>query len=84
MALLLKHQSAEAFVSRLRQAYRDGTPENVVKIAAFVLARVQAGDITDAQCRAAFGMNAGQWIALKTKMQGFVNAHNTVKNAVGE
>jgi hypothetical protein len=84
MALLLKHQTAEVFVSRLREAYREGTPERLIAIARFVIARIQAADITDAQCRAAFGVNATQWTAIKTRMQSLINASNAVESAVGE
>lgn len=84
MALILKHQTAEQFVARLRAAYRDGDPERVIKIARFVLARIQAGDITDAQCRTAFGLNVTQWNNLKTKMQNYVTAANTASAAQGE
>jgi hypothetical protein len=84
MALLLKHQTAEAFVSRVRAAYRDGDPERLVKIARFIIARIQAGDITDAQVRNAFGLNTSQWNTLKTKMQNLITADNAVKSAVGE
>lgn len=84
MALLLKHQTAEQFVARVRAAYRDGDAAKVIKIARFILARIQAGDITDAQCRTAFGLNVTQWNNLKTKMQNFVNADNTLLGAVGE
>ena len=84
MALILKHQTAEAFVARVRAAYRDGTPEVLVLIARFLIARVQAGDVTDAQLRTAFGLNVSQWNALKTKMQNLIAADNAVKSAVGE
>ena len=84
MALLLKHQTAEQFVARVRAAYRDGNPAVVIKIARFILARIQAGDITDAQCRTAFGLNVTQWNNLKTKMQNFVTAANTAEAAQGE
>lgn len=84
MALLLKHQTAAQFVARLRQAYRDGERERVVRMARFVIARIQAGDITDAQCRTAFGLNTTQWNTLKTKMSNYIAAHNTIKTAQGE
>jgi hypothetical protein len=84
MALILKHQTVEAFIARVRQAYRDGNSEALVKIARFLIARVQAGDVTDAQLRTAFGLNTTQWNALKTKMQNLITADNTVKSAVGE
>jgi len=84
MALILKHQTVEAFIARVRQAYRDGNSEQLVKIARFLIARVQAGDVTDSQLRTAFGMNTTQWNALKTKMQNLITADNAVKSAVGE
>jgi len=84
MALLLKHQTAEAFVTRLRAAYRDADNGRLVQIARFIIARIQAGDITDAQCRAAFGLNSSQWNTLKTKMQNLITADNIVNSAVGE
>ena len=84
MALLLKHQTAEQFVARVRAAYRDGQRERLVAIARFIISRIQAGDITDAQCRNAFGLNTTQWNALKTKMQTLLTAANTVEGAVGE
>lgn len=84
MALILKHQTVEAFIARVRQAYRDGNSEQLVKIARFLIARVQAGDVTDAQLRTAFSLNTTQWNTLKTKMQALINADNTVKSAVGE
>ena len=84
MALILKHQTAEAFIARVRAAYRDGNPEVLVKIARFIIARIQAGDVTDAQCRTAFGLNTTQWNTLKTKMQNLITADNAVKSAAGE
>ena len=84
MALILKHQTVEAFISRVRQAYRDGNSEQLVKIARFLIARVQAADLTDAQLRTAFGLNTTQWNNLKTRMQALITADNTVKSAVGE
>jgi hypothetical protein len=84
MALILKHQTAEAFVARVRAAYRDGNTDVLVQVARFIIARIQAGDLTDAQCRTAFGLNTTQWNNLKTKMQALINADNSLKAAVGE
>lgn len=84
MALILKHQTVEAFIARVRQAYREGDSATLVKIAKFLIARVQAGDVTDAQLRAAFGLNTTQWNNLKTRMQALITASNTVASAVGE
>jgi hypothetical protein len=84
MALLLKHQTGEQFIARLRDAYRNSERERLVQIAKWLLARIQAGDVTDAQCRTAFGLNVTQWNNLKTKMANAVTAYNTVQAAQGE
>lgn len=84
MALSLKHQTAAQFVARIREAYRNGERERIVRIARFILARIASADITDAQCRSAFGLTVAQWNALKVKMQTFVDADTTIRGAVGE
>lgn len=84
MALILKHQTPQAFIARVRQAYRDGDRARLVQIARFLIGRVQAGDVTDAQLRTAFGLNVTQWNALKSRMQALITADNAVKSAVGE
>ena len=84
MALLLKHQTVQEFVSRFREAYRNAERARLVQLARFILARIAAGDITDAQCRTAFGLSTTQWNALKTKMNNYITADNTIKSAVGE
>ena len=84
MALILKHQTVEAFVARVRAAYRDGDPTTVIKIARFIIARIQAGDFTDAQVRSAFGLTVTQWNTLKTKMTNLIAADTAVKTATGE
>ena len=84
MALLLKHQTAAQFITRFREAYRNSDRERLVQLAKWLLARIQASDVTDAQCRTAFGLNVTQWNALKTKMQTKVTAWAEIESAVGE
>ena len=84
MALLLKHQTASQFIARFREAYRNSDRERCIQLARFVISRIQAGDLTDTQVRNAFGLNTTQWNALKTKMQSWITAQNTVRAAVGE
>lgn len=83
MALILKHQTVEAFVARVRAAYRDGDSDTLVKVARFLIARVQAGDLTEAQIRTAFGVNQTQWNSIRNEMQALINADNLIKSAVG-
>ena len=84
MALLLKHQTAAQFIARFREAYRNSDRDRVIQLARFIISRIQAGDITDAQARNAFGLNTTQWNNLKTKMNSWITAQNTVQSAVGE
>ena len=84
MALLLKHQTASQFIARFREAYRNSDRERCIQLARFVISRIQAGDLTDTQVRNAFGLNTTQWNALKTKMNNWITAENTVRAAVGE
>lgn len=84
MALLLKHQTGAQFVARFREAYRNSDRDRCIQLAKFVISRIQAGDLTDAQVRSAFGLNTTQWNSLKTKMNGWITAQNNVQSAVGE
>ena len=55
-----------------------------MQLAKFVIARIQSGDLTDSQVRTAFGLTVTQWNALKTKMNTWISAYNTLQAAVGE
>jgi len=84
MALILNHQTAAQFIARFREAYRHASRDELVRLSIFILNRIASGDITDAQCRSAFNLTTTQWNNLKTKMQGWVTAYNSVQSAVGE
>lgn len=84
MALLLKHQTPDQLVARVREAWRSRNREELVAIARWILARIGAADITDAQFRAVFGLNVTQWNNKKTQMQTLVNAANVIAGAVGD
>lgn len=84
MALLLKHQTVGDFVARLREAYRESQGERTVKLARFIVARVDAGDLTDVELREAFGKTTAQWNTMKTKLRGLQNSRNQILSAIGE
>ena len=84
MALILKHQTVQELVTRVREAYRNGDPDKLVKIAQFFTSRVQSGDLTEAQIRNAFGMNQTQFNNFKTKLQSMVSARSTIDSSRGE
>ncbi len=74
----------EALVNKLRVRWRDGTPEDRVKISRAVLSRLASGDFTDAGLRTAFSLNVTQWNTLKTKMQNIVAAADLIESSTGE
>ena len=84
MALVLKHQSIETFLARLREDYRNSSGDRTALLASFVTSRIASGDLTDTQLRTAFNLSAGAWNALKTKMQTLVTSRNNLRGAIGE
>ena len=84
MALLLKHQTVGDFIARLREAYRDSQGDRTVQLARFMVARAEAGDLTDAELREAFGKTVAQWNSMKTKLRGLKNARAQLMSAIGE
>lgn len=84
MALLLKHQTVGDFIARLREAYRDSQGDRTVQLARFIIARVDAGDLTDAELREAFGKTVAKWNSTKTKLRGLQNARAQIMSAIGE
>lgn len=84
MALRLRYQTAAQFAARLRARYREATREEAARIATRILDWIDAGDITDAQVRTAFGLTAQQYTALKTRMTALRDAYRAVQAAAGE
>jgi hypothetical protein len=84
MALLLKHQTQDQFLTKLREAYRSSEGERNISIGSYILAAIQRGDITDAAIRAKFGMTQAQWNTMRSKMQSRIAALTTIRNAAGE
>lgn len=83
-APVLAYQTGAQFLQRLRQRYRDAQPEKVVRIARWIARRIDAGDVTVAQLRAAFGLTVQQWNTLEAKMRDLAAALNATETAVGE
>lgn len=84
MAINLQHQTAQEFVARFRERYLKATREDCARLATWLLNRIDAGDLTDAQVRAAFGLTAQQYSALKTRMGSLRAAWLAVRAAAGE
>lgn len=84
MALILKHQSEDAFLTRLRDYYRDTVGDATIYAAEWILAAIQRGDITDTSMRNKFGKNVAAWNTFKADMRAMGGARNIVLAARGE
>jgi plasmid maintenance system antidote protein VapI len=84
MALNLNHQTAAEFAARLRTRYLNAEKVECARIAKWVLDHIDAGDFTALQVRNAFGLTAGQWTTLQTKLTNLRTAYNAVLAAKGE
>lgn len=62
----LNHQTGAQFAARLREAVRSASQGRACYLAWWLLRRITAGNVTDAQCQTAFGLNSTQWNNLKT------------------
>lgn len=82
--LVLKHQTKAELAARIRAAYKDSSRERTAKIATFILNHIDAGDFTETEVRNVFGLSAGQWNTLKTKMENLRTAYFSVDAAGGE
>lgn len=80
----LRFQTGAQFLGRLRELYRNGEAEELARIARWIRNRVQAGDVTAAQLRNAFGLTQAQWDALKAKMDVLAANLDGVEQAKGE
>lgn len=88
MALNLRHQTAAEFAVRFwgRVQYAQANDKVLFgKLCAWLLARITAGDITDAQARNSFNsvfgrsLTAAQWTTLKTiRIQPAADRYNAM------
>lgn len=84
MALDLTHATKAQLLAAFRARYRDSAGEMTVRLADWVIARLEVGDVTDAEMAAAFGINAGQWTAAKARLKSHSNNRRAVLSARGE
>ena len=82
--LPLRFQTTAQFIARIRAAYGRLSKVDLARLAAWILNRILDGTVTDTQLQNAFGLTAGQWTTLKTKMQTLVANQVAVDAAVGE
>lgn len=78
------HATANDLVAFVRSEYKESVTERTARIARRILEWITEGRFTDLQVRNAFGLTAGQWTTLKTKMENLVTNYNAVLAAMGE
>lgn len=84
-APVLAEQTMAGFLQRFRLRHRVAEGVRLCYLAWWLLRRIAAGHITDAQCRAAFGMTTTAWTTFKTaKLQPRADAWNTILAALGD
>ncbi len=81
MGLGLKHQTVGQLLGRFRVEYAEASGEHALRMASWLVTAIEAGDVTDAQARAAFGPGWGQ---IKARMTQMRDTHRAAKTAKGE
>lgn len=84
MALVLKHQTKEQFMSRFRQRYRDSSGEQCAKLSSWLLDRIDDQDFTDEQVINAFNFKVSELIQFKTRMNTLRSSLRHIRSAIGE
>jgi hypothetical protein len=80
----LREQSMTEFLRAMRAAYRASTRSETCRLARWLLRRIAAGQITDAQCQTAFNRTANQWANFKANtLQPQSDAWDAVLAATG-
>jgi hypothetical protein len=64
----LVHITKTQFAAYFRERYRSMTREELARMATWIINRISAGWVTDAQCQTAFGLTGPGWTTLKAKM----------------
>lgn len=80
----LRYQTGAQLAARFRAKFAAASQEQAARMAKWLLARVAAGDFTDTQVRAVFGMTTTQYTAAKARMQALADNWSAVENARGE
>jgi hypothetical protein len=77
-------QTAAQFLARLREKYRGATREEAARIARWIVRRIDAGHVTEAQLRNAFNLSVAEWNTLEAKMRTLASRLDDLESAVGE
>jgi hypothetical protein len=80
----LEHQTGAQFANRLRARYKAASQLECAKLAKWIMDRIDGGAFTEAAMRASFGLTAGQWTLLKSKLTTMRKDYDAVLAATGE
>lgn len=84
MALVLKHQTKEQFMTKFRQRYRDSENEITLAMASKLLDLNDDGDVTDQEIKASFGFSTPELMTFKTKLSSYRTSFRLTRSAQGE
>lgn len=84
MALDLKHQTVQQLLARVRASYLLSEGVDACRLASWLTDAIDAGDVTDAQARAAWGMTVAQWAAFKGRLNSARQNWRAVEAVKGE
>jgi hypothetical protein len=77
-------QTGAQLAARFRAAYRAASREQAARLAYWLLERINAGQVTDAQVQSAFGLTAAQYTAMKARATTLHDGWAAVLAAAGE
>lgn len=83
-AIVVVHQTMAQFAQRLRAYFQASERFECGRVARWIMNRLDAGHITEAQMRNAFGLTALQWSNLRAKLVDLRTQYNAVDAARGE
>ena len=84
MPIDLKHANKSQLLAALRERYAASTGAETLRLAAKIKTHMDAGDITDADMRGAFGLSVAGWATAKSRITSHASTHATTKSARGE
>lgn len=84
MSLVLKHATSSQLAAAFRERYRNAIGLEAWRLSRWLLDRITDGTWTDAQVRAAFGLNATQYNQLKTRLTTRATRYDAVIADAGE
>jgi hypothetical protein len=82
--LTLKYTTKAQLGNAFRARYQTATKDEACRLAKWLLDHIDAGDFTDAQVQAFFGLTAAQYTAMKARASSMRDAYNAMLAAVGE